>query len=89
MNKISLPFEISAESLDEFMSRPTSGVVESLRASEGDVLVLGAGGKMGLHVCLMLQRAFEELGQSNGERREVIAVSRLGGVRACFIRRFV
>jgi len=71
-----LPFNAVPEVLDEFMSRPTSGVLESLKDSEGDILVLGAGGKMGLHVCLMLQRAFEELEMPN---REVIAVSRFGG----------
>ncbi len=62
------------------MSRPTAGVLESLKSAEGDVLVLGAGGKMGLHVCLMLQRAFEELGAT---QRQVIAVSRFGGEGAC------
>ncbi len=71
-----LPFKAVPEALDEFMSRPTAGVLGSLKASGGNVLVLGAGGKMGLHVCLMLQRAFEELGE---EGREVIAVSRFGG----------
>jgi len=71
-----LPFKAVPEALDEFMSRPTSGMLESLKSSEGDILVLGAGGKMGLHVCLMLQRAFEELELSG---REVIAVSRFGG----------
>ena len=71
-----LPFKAVPEALDEFMSRPTLGVLESLKDGEGDVLVLGAGGKMGLHFCLMLQRALEELGDSG---REVIAVSRFGG----------
>jgi len=75
-----LPFKAVPEALDEFMSRPTAGVLESLKASEGNVLVLGAGGKMGLHVCLMLQRAFEELETPD---REVIAVSRFGGEGAC------
>ncbi len=79
MNKISLPFKVHSQALDEFMSRPSQAVLESLQASEGDVLVLGAGGKMGLHVCLMLQRAFEELQESGGVKREVIAVSRFGG----------
>ncbi len=71
-----LPFEAVPEALDEFMSRPTQGVLETLKSTVGDVLVLGAGGKMGLHFCLMLQRAFEELDQND---RQVIAVSRFGG----------
>lgn len=71
-----LPIDVVPEALDEFMSRPTTGVMEVLKSISGDVLVLGAGGKMGLHVCLMLQRALEELGVSD---RKVIAVSRFGG----------
>lgn len=73
---IDLPFEAVPEALDEFMSRPTEGVLEALRSTGGDILVLGAGGKMGLHVCLMLQRALEELELRD---REVVAVSRFGG----------
>ncbi len=38
----------------------------------GDFMVLGAAGKMGLHVCLMLRRALDE----NHDTRRVIAVSR-------------
>ncbi len=75
-----LPFKVVPEALDEFMSRPTLGVLDSLKKSEGDILVLGAGGKMGLHVCLMLQRALEDL---EGSDREVIAVSRFGGEGTC------
>jgi nucleoside-diphosphate-sugar epimerase len=50
------------------------GVVDALRAGAGDVIVLGAGGKMGPSLARMIHRAFEELGR--GDR--VYAVSRFG-----------
>ena len=41
-------------------------------------MVLGAAGKMGLHVCLMLRRALDAM----GDRRRVIAVSRFSKASA-------
>ncbi len=74
-----LPFSPpTSEALDAFMSRPSEGVVATLARIEGDILVLGAGGKMGLHLCLMLRRGLEALGKS--DRQRVIAVSRFGSV---------
>ncbi|MDB4459133.1 NAD(P)-dependent oxidoreductase [bacterium] len=80
-----LPFKAEPAALDEFMSSPTNGVLECLKSTDGNILILGAGGKMGLHFCLMLKRAFEALGQS---QRRVIAVSRFGaeGALAPFVR---
>ena len=46
-----------------------------LSGLEGPVAVLGAGGKMGLHMAAMLRRAFDEAGRV-GE--QVFAVSRFG-----------
>lgn len=66
------------DQLHEMAGRPTAGVRDVLRDVQGDVLVLGAGGKMGLHVAAMVQRGFRELGQSN----RVIAVSRFGNAAA-------
>jgi len=40
-------------------------------------MVLGAGGKMGLHLCLMLRRALDQLGRSD----RVLAVSRFSTLR--------
>ncbi|MBI5397204.1 MAG: NAD(P)-dependent oxidoreductase [Verrucomicrobia bacterium] len=62
----------TTEDLEERLSRPTDGVLETLRALDGDVLVLGAGGKMGPTLARMAGRAVETLGQ----RRRVCAVSR-------------
>lgn len=51
--------------LDAFLSEPQEGALRTLAGYDGDVLVLGAGGKMGLHLCLLLKRAFESLGKPN------------------------
>ncbi|MCB1089260.1 MAG: NAD(P)-dependent oxidoreductase, partial [Verrucomicrobiae bacterium] len=76
-----LPFSpATPEALDDFMTRPCDGVLEALRRTEGDLAVFGAGGKMGFHLALMLQKAVEALGQS-GSRR-VTAVSRFGSAEA-------
>jgi nucleoside-diphosphate-sugar epimerase len=58
--------------LDDELSSPTEGVLQFLKSLDGDVLVLGAGGKMGLHLAAMLRRGFDALGRS----QRVIAVSR-------------
>ena len=60
------------EALDELLSRPTPGVVETLRALRGDVLILGVAGKMGPTLARMAVRAIELAGI--GAR--VIGVSR-------------
>jgi nucleoside-diphosphate-sugar epimerase len=59
---------------DRFLSEPPGAVVEMVRRVPGDFAVLGAAGKMGLHVCMMLRRALDEA----GGRRRVLAVSRFG-----------
>ncbi|MCY3748815.1 MAG: NAD(P)-dependent oxidoreductase [Chloroflexi bacterium] len=69
----SLPESIRDEAmLDEVMSRPSAGLVESIARGSGDLLVLGAGGKMGPTVARMARRAFEAAGRDG----RVIAVSR-------------
>lgn len=72
------PGPTTLHQLNELASRPTAGVLQTLRAHDGDVLVLGAGGKMGLHVAAMLQRGFRE----QGKRNRVVAVSRFGNSAA-------
>ncbi len=68
-----LPTSIPDErTLDEVMSRPSRGLIESIARGSGDLLVLGAGGKMGPTVARMAQRAFEAAGRDG----HVIAVSR-------------
>lgn len=66
------PFPDSIEALDEQLSRPTQRVVETLASLEGDLLILGVGGKMGPTLARMARRASDAAG---GTRR-VIGVSR-------------
>jgi len=61
--------------LEARLSRPPAEVIEVLRHLPGDLLVLGAGGKMGPSLARMAQRALDEV--SAGHR--VTAVSRFSG----------
>lgn len=58
--------------LEEHLSRPTPGVLSTLEAVEGDIAILGAGGKMGPTLARMIRRGTDLLGQ----HRRVIAISR-------------
>lgn len=69
-----LPFP---EKVDEWLSAPSDEVTRRLQRHTGPFLVLGAGGKMGLHLCLMLRRALAALGRDD----RVIAVSRFRTLR--------
>ena len=60
--------------LDELLSAPRAETVEALRNCPGDVVVLGAGGKMGPTVTRMAARAANQV----GDGRRVFAVSRFG-----------
>ncbi len=60
--------------LDELLSTPRAETVEALRHCPGDVVVLGAGGKMGPTVARMAARAANQV----GDGRRVFAVSRFG-----------
>jgi nucleoside-diphosphate-sugar epimerase len=58
--------------LEERLSRPTEGVIDTLGRRRGDLVVLGAGGKMGPTLAMMARRALDAIGR----RDRVIAVSR-------------
>jgi hypothetical protein len=63
---------LTDEELDELLSRPTDGVIAALRRCPGDVIVLGAAGKMGPSLAAMVHRACRQI----GEGRNVTAVAR-------------
>ncbi|OHE88946.1 MAG: epimerase, partial [Verrucomicrobia bacterium RIFCSPLOWO2_12_FULL_64_8] len=63
--------------VDEFLSQPSPEAAAVLARAAGPVLVLGAGGKMGLHLSLMIRRALDP---SRG-RDAVLAVSRFHTLR--------
>jgi nucleoside-diphosphate-sugar epimerase len=58
--------------IDPRFTEPRPETVEALRSCPGDVVVLGAGGKMGPSLTAMLANATQQL----GDRRRIIAVSR-------------
>ncbi|MCE9615184.1 MAG: NAD-dependent epimerase/dehydratase family protein [Lentisphaerae bacterium] len=62
----------TTEQLDEVLSRPSAELVAFMRRLDGDLLILGAGGKMGPTLARMARRAADEA----GVRKDVIAVAR-------------
>jgi nucleoside-diphosphate-sugar epimerase len=67
----------SEDTLDELLSLPREATVEALRQASGDVVILGAGGKMGPTLARMARRAAIAADAAGGTRqRRVIAVSR-------------
>jgi nucleoside-diphosphate-sugar epimerase len=60
------------EQLEDLLSQPTPGAIESVRRLAGDIMLLGAGGKMGPTLARMARRASD----AAGVHRRVIAVSR-------------
>ena len=58
--------------LEEILSRPNPADVEFIRQLSGDLMILGAGGKMGPSLALRARRAIDQA----GVKRRVLAVSR-------------
>ena len=50
------------DQLEELLSRPTPEVIESLSRPDGDLIVLGACGKIGPSLARMARRAIEATG---------------------------
>ncbi|MEJ7741158.1 MAG: hypothetical protein WKF73_00635 [Nocardioidaceae bacterium] len=63
------------EALDDALSAPDDALVEDLSAVEGDIVIVGAGGKMGPTLARMAKRGAMRAGSG----RRVIAVSRFAG----------
>jgi dTDP-4-dehydrorhamnose reductase len=63
------------DDLESALSEPTPAVIETLRRLPGNILLLGAGGKMGLSLSRMARRASD----AGGVSRRVIGVSRFSG----------
>lgn len=58
--------------LEHLLSQPAPGVGDALAAVGGDIVLLGAGGKIGPSMAVMARRALDEVGSS----ARVVAVSR-------------
>ena len=50
-------FEMDEHGLEEILSSPTKATRKVLADVEGDIVVLGAGGKMGPTLAMMLKKA--------------------------------
>jgi nucleoside-diphosphate-sugar epimerase len=62
----------TVEELESALSEPTPGLVQGMKDIPGDIIILGAGGKMGPSLARMARRAAD----ASGDRRRVVAVSR-------------
>lgn len=60
------------EQLEERLGRPTEQDVAAMRALDGDVVVLGVGGKMGPSLVRLMRRAADEA----GTKKKIFAVAR-------------
>ena len=58
--------------LESYLSEPTDEVIASMAALEGDILILGVGGKMGPTLAKQAKRAIDLAGIT----KKVIGVSR-------------
>lgn len=67
------------DEVDDFLSTPSAAALAAAATLEGPVAVLGAGGKMGLHMAAMLRRGLDGAGRSEVT---VTAVSRFGTAAA-------
>jgi len=74
-----LPATISTEQqLEDLLSVPGPDLVEMARRLDGDLIVLGAGGKMGPSLSRMARRAWD----AAGNKGRIIAVSRFSSTEA-------
>lgn len=62
----------TVQELEEQLSRPTDADVAALAKMDGDLLILGAGGKMGPSLCRLARRAADEA----RAKQRILAVSR-------------
>ena len=60
------------EKLNDLLTQPTSALIEDIKKIDGDIMVLGAGGKMGWTLCVLAKNAIKAAGID----KKVIAVSR-------------
>ena len=60
------------EKLNTLLTTPTDALVEDVKKIKGDIMVLGAGGKMGYTLCVLAKNAVKKA----GIEKRIIAVSR-------------
>ena len=62
------------EKLEALLTEPSDALIEDVKRIKGDIMVLGAGGKMGPTLCILAKNAIKRA----GIEKRVIAVSRFG-----------
>lgn len=63
---------ITEQMLNEMLVQPSEGLVEDIKKINGDIMVIGAGGKMGPSLCVLAKNAAKRAGIN----KRIIAVSR-------------
>jgi nucleoside-diphosphate-sugar epimerase len=61
--------------LEDYLSEPNVATIAAMATLSGDLMVLGAGGKLGLSLCRLARRSLDGAGKT---ATRVIAVSRFG-----------
>lgn len=69
----------SEEKLNTYLTTPSAGLIEDMKKVKGDILILGAGGKMGPTLALLAKNAL----LAAGSKSKVIAVSRFSDPIVC------
>ncbi len=60
------------DKLNALLTEPSEALVADMKKIQGDIIVLGAGGKMGPALCILAKKAAEDA----GVKKDIIAVSR-------------
>ena len=60
------------EKLNNLLTEPSEQLTEDIKKIDGDIMVLGAGGKMGPTLCVLAKNAIKKA----GVEKRVIGVSR-------------
>src|ERR1039458_6263553 len=66
----------SEQELDDLLSEPSDADRAAMRAIEGGLLILGAGGKMGPSLARRERRAAHQAAMPAGTSKSIVAVSR-------------
>ena len=67
---------LTDHAIEEMLSTPLPGAIETVRALDGDYMVLGVGGKMGTSLAVMLRRALDAAGKKSATVYGVARFSR-------------
>ena len=50
------------EKLNQLLTEPSEKLIEDMKKIQGDIMVLGAGGKMGPTLCILAKNAIQRAG---------------------------